>query len=267
LRRYYTESKRCRSSLLEDWAFKHIKDFPAEANNIISYLEARPYRKELLDQIFFYLRGEENCYPDVEILLYEFLLSWSISNKIEVKSIVWMRSLDHFFGRDGSSIPQSGYVRGLITLLCYKFGGQQPLKEIANHYKGDNDIDYIRYAFCCLAGTDDFREEAFQKAAIIENISIRRLEKLIHDLEENAGIYEKLLRKLLKPKMKKFPTRFMLEARTLPIFRISRRDKDFKKLAWHEITGGALKKLKATPEILLQDEVLIEFLERESEKP
>lgn len=267
LRRYYTESKRCQSSLLEDWWFRHITDFPSEATNILSYLEARPFRRQLLEEVFLYLMGEENCYPDVEILLYEFLLGWSISNKPEITEFIWETSLDHFFGRNGFSIPHSGYARGLITLLCYKFGGQQPLKEIANHYRGSNDIDYIRYAFCCLVGTDDFRQEAFQKAAIIENMSIRRLEKLIHDLEQNAGEYKDFLLKLLRPRLKKFPTRLVLDARTLPIFRISRRDKYFKNRLWHEISNRALRELKGTPDKLLRDEVTIDFLEKELYKP
>jgi len=199
--------------------------------------------------------------------MYEFLLSWNISNRSDIIEFVWRNSLDHFFGRNSFRVPHSGYVRGLITLLCYKFGGQQPLKEIAKHYRGDNDIEFIRYAFCCLAGTDDFREEAFQKAAIIENMSIRRLEKLIHDLEENAIEYKEFLSRLLKPRMRKFPTRFKLEARALPIFRISRRDKNFKKQMWHEIVEEALRNLKQTPEKLLQDEVSIDFLEREVCKP
>ncbi len=266
LRRYYTESKRCRSSFLEDLAFKHLTDFPSEAGDILSYLEARPYREDLLEQAFSFLRGEENCYPDVEILVYEFLLRWGMENGNNGRHYAWKNALDHFFGRNGFCNPQSGYVRGLITLVCYKFGGQMPLKEIVSSYRGDNDIDFISYAFCCLAGTDDFREEAFEKAAVVENMSIRRLEKLINDLEKNSISYEGLLRKMLTPNMKKYPTRFMLGARALPIVRISRRDKAFKRQFWQEIIEDTLTKLKKTEEEL-EDKITIDFLTRELEKP
>ena len=141
-----------------------------------------------------------------------------------------------------------------------------PLKEIVSSYRSDNDIDFISYAFCCLAGTDDFREEAFEKAVVVENMSIRRLEKLITDLEKNSISCEVLLRKVLTPNMKKYPTRFVLGARGLPIVRISRRDKAFKHRFWQEIIENTLTKLKTT-EKELQDEVTIDFLTRELEKP
>ena len=58
----------------------------------------------------------------------------------------------------------------------------------------------------------------------------------------------------------------MLGARALPIVRISRRDKAFKRQFWQEIIEDALTKLKKTEEEL-EDEITIDFLTRELEKP
>jgi hypothetical protein len=90
--------------------------------------------------------------------------------------------------------------------------------------------------------------------------------ELKKEVVRDASTYKDFLRQVLKPSIKKFPTRYILEPRSLPIFRICRRDKLFKKHLWHQITEEALKALKKTPEKPLRDEISIKFLEDELNK-
>lgn len=262
LRRYYTESRRTNSSFLEDFAFEHINEYPSESEYILDYLEARPFREEILELSFGLLKNEESCCENVEILLYEFLMNWAIPNKKKIKDNCTNLALNHFFGRHGFSPPKTGYVRGLITLFCYKVSGRPALEEIEKYYKGNNDLAFLKYAFCCLVATADFRDEAFKKATSIEDISLRRLETLFRDLENNCNRYSKLLKRFLSPRDKILPTRIIMPTRSLPLVKISRRDKQFHS-EWVKLCERAVKKLESPSAKELQDHLSIDFLKSE----
>ena len=260
LKRYYTESRRTRSSYLERLAWQHINEFPSAAKSILAYLEARPFNKSILEQTTDFLRGEENCYPDVEILTYEFLMKWNIPNEEPLREACWKSALNHFFGRQGYKSPHIGYVRGLISLLCYKVGGRPALAEIARFYEGNDDLQFLRYAFCCLAATEDFKELSFKKAASVEDISIRRLEKLFRDLEKYSCNYLRFIKKALAPIVRKVPERAIMEPRALPLVRICRRDDRFRSTEWVRLCERTLKKLESPPDTTLHDHLSIAFL-------
>lgn len=261
LRRYYTESRRSRSSYLEQYVLNHITETPSEAKYILAYLESRPFNESQLQQILDYIKSEENCYEDIEIIIYEFLMRWSIPNDDRIKELCWKSALDHFFGRNGYQQPLNGHVLGLISLLCYKFGGRPALAEIAAFYGGSNDLQFLKYAFCCLVATEDFRNQSFDKAIAVEDISIRRLEKLVRELENNAREYTEMIKRVLEPIQKKFPNRFIMEPRFLPLVRICRKDDNFRAI-WKDICERALERLKST-ESTLQDHLSIAFLKAE----
>lgn len=262
LRRYYTGSRRTRSTYLERFVWQHINEFPFEARSILAYLEARPFSESIFKQTMDFLKGEQNCYPDVEILVYEFLMRWSIPDEDRLREACWKNALNHFFGRQGYKPPKTGYVRGLISLLCYKVGGRPALDEIAKYYKGSDDLQFLKYAFCCLAATEDFKDLSFRKAASVEDISIRRLEKLFRDLEHRSCDYAQLLRRALAPSVRKLPKRVIMEPRSLPLVRICRRDEKFRS-DWVKVCNRTLKKLESPSETALHDHLSITFLRSE----
>jgi hypothetical protein len=262
LRRYYTESRRTNSSFLEDFAFNHINDHPSESEYILNYLVARPFRKEILHSCFHLLKNEESCYENVEILIYEFLMNWAIPNKKAIRDFCTDLALNHFFGRHGFSPPKTGYVRGLITLFCYKVSGRPALEEIKEYYEGNNDLTFLKYAFCCLAATADFKDLAFKKATSIEDISLRRLETLFRDLEYNCNKYSKLLKRFLLPRDKTWPTRVIMPTRSLPLVKISRRDRHFHS-EWVKLCERAVKRLESPSAEALHDHLSIDFLKSE----
>lgn len=262
LRRYYTESRRTGSPYLERLVWQHMNEFPSEAKSILTYLEARPFSESIFKQTMDFLKGEQNCYLDVEILVYEFLMRWSIPDEDPLREACWKNALNHFFGRQGYKPPKTGYVRGLISLLCYKVGGRPALYEIAKYYKGSDDLQFLKYAFCSLAATEDFKELSFRKAASVEDISIRRLEKLFRDLEDRSCDYSQLLREAIKPSYKKFPKRVIMEPRSLPLVRICRRDEKFRS-EWVKICPRTLRELKKPSETTLHDHLSIAFLRSE----
>lgn len=262
LRRYYTESRRINSSYMEKIAFQHLNEYPSEASTILSYLEARPFSEEILKNTFEYLKNEGSCYQDVEILIYEFLMKWGIPNNDSIREACASLALDHFFGRNGFKEPLIDYVRGLITLFCYKVSGRPALEPISTFYKSSDNIQFLKYAFCCLAGTEDFKDIAYEKATTLEDISIRRLEKLFRDLENKSKEYSSLIKQFISPKVKKYPQRVILLPRVLPLIRICRRDTDFLP-EWVKICTKTLNQLESPQDKSLHDHLSIAFLKLE----
>lgn len=262
LRRYYTESRRLESSYLEKYVFKHLNEFPSECKVILSYLVARPFVESILDKSFKFLMNRENCYSDVEILIYEFLMYWSIPDIPAIRNKCKEYALDHFHGRNGFPRPFTDYSRGLITLFCYKVSGRSALDEISKFYEVSNDLQFLKYAFCCLAATQDFKDIAFEKASTLEDISIRRLEKFFHELERHSKDYLSIIKNYTKPQNKKLPERVIFNIRALPLIRICRRDKDFRS-NWVSLCESILEKLEKPKNKNLHDHLSISFIKTE----
>jgi hypothetical protein len=189
-------------------------------------------------------------------------MKWSIPNDETILGSCSSLALDHFFGRKGFMTPLIDYVRGLITLLCYKISGRPALEQISKFYRCNDDIQFLKYAFCCLAASEDFKDMAFEKVASIEDISIRRLEKLFRDLEKCSQDYLGFLKRYFSPKVKINPHRVILPVRVLPLIRICRRDKNFLN-EWEKICRRTLKELESPENTSLNDHLSIDFIKSE----
>lgn len=264
LRRYYTEARRVRSSILERYAIQHLKEFPSSARYILKYLHGRSHTKELLNQIFDYLKSEENIYEDVEILIYELLLRWRI--KYENRSEVVNPALDHFFGRNGWRKPLNEYCKGLIALLVYKYGDYDAVKEIANYFKGSSEKHFVRYSYIILSATNDFKEIAERKVISSEDIGLRRLAGFIYLIRKEPDKYYRLLKNYMNPRKKKFPHMYELEPRALPLFRITKKNQQFRTTKWKNLIESTIRLLENNRDNL-KDYVCIKFLIQEKDTP
>jgi hypothetical protein len=151
---------------------------------------------------------------------------------------------------------------GLIALWCYKLGGRAAMHEMSKCFKGSDDLEFLRYGLSCLAATDDFKDTAFSRVASLEDISIRRLEKLFRDIEHCATAHEQLIRAYVKPSTTQHPRRTSLEPRALPLIRVSRRDPRFLP-QWHLMCEGVLGALQDAPDEGVRDYLSIAFVRQE----
>jgi len=78
--------------------------------------------------------------------------------------------------------------------------------------------------------------------------------------------YIKLIKSYLQPKITTNPNRIYLQARSLPIIRVTRADLYFK-TEWVKICNNILKRLEKIEESPLSDQISIDFVKKELEKP
>jgi len=264
LRRYYTESRRVGSNILEKYAIQHLKEFPSSAKHILEYLHGRPHTEELLNQIFKYLKSTENIYEDVEILTYELLLRWRCS--YESKSKIVKPALDHFFGRNEWATPLNEYCKGLIALLTYKYGNYDAISEIADYFNGSSEKHFVRYTYLVLSATTDFEEIATRKVISSEDIGLRRLSGFIQLVKREPAKHYKLLKNYMQLRKKKLPDRYELEPRALPLFRITKENTQFRNTKWKNLVNNAIKLLEDNQNDF-KDYVSITFLSQERDMP
>lgn len=265
LRRFYTESRRLGSSLLEDFAWQHIVRFPQSAPAILKYLSGRPYSDRLLNELWQYLRSEANLYENVEILIYEFLLQWHLP-RAKAGDVARI-ALDHFFGRKAFKPPVSqDYTRALIALLVFKCGSYDELLAIRDYFKSSSDRHFVRYAYVVLMATTHFRGDARAKAISYEDPALRRVASFIEELFYDPCKYLQLLRKYFTPQLHQLPDRYIIEARALPLIRICGQHEQFRNQYWRQIVDHAIKLLRDKTHPQWRDEVAISWLEQERQR-
>ncbi|OIQ60445.1 RNA-directed DNA polymerase [Neomoorella thermoacetica] len=261
LRRFYTESRRIGSNVLERFAWKHIKEFPGSASHILGYLEGRPYSQKILNELWEYLFSTANLYEDIEIRLFEFLLRWRIP--IDKKQDIVIKALDYFFSRgEFKQLPLAkDYTRALISLLVFKLGGYDELLQIKRYFINSSERYFIRYAYIVLMATEQFRDDARRKAIIHEDLILRRIAFFIEELIHDPTKYANQVKNYLIPKEYKLPNRYFLDARAMPLIRILGINRKYRS-NWTKLVDNIIKVLKKTSK-QWRDEILINWLENE----
>ncbi|GEM_PF-2041057 len=266
LRRFYTQSRRIGSSLLEDLAWNHLVQFPGSVPKILDYLESRPYSQEIEDGLWGYLSSDANLYEDNEIQIFEYLLASRIP--VQRAGFFTGKILDYFFSRNEfSQLPLcKDYTRALISMLLYKIGGYDELKQIRDFFINGSERHFVRYAYVVLMATDQFRENARNKAMVHEDLVLRRLASFIEEIIKSPAEHLKLLKNYLKPSYNKMPDRYFLDSRALPIIKISGSNAQFRATEWIRIVDNIIERLKNKTNQELRDELLIRWLEIERQR-
>lgn len=270
LRRFYTESHRMGSSILEKHALEHIRKFPSCTEKILNYMVSRPFDKGTLEAIWKYLASDNNLYEDVEIRLYEHLLLWAIPDDPAICDSLASVCLDHFFGIEafGNRRPMTPQAEGLIVLAVYKFARKTrnpAFERIYKHFDSDAVLrpEYAGFALCTLSGTDNYREEAFRKAECFEDRGVRRLHSFLTTAYKNPNIFFRILkdqvtvRETLSHGYKFFP------ARMLPIVKLIQANKNDRgcQKKWISHLENVVRRLQPKSQAL-HDYCSIGFIER-----
>jgi len=267
LKRYYTQSRRVGSALLENLAFEHIRAFPSLSSHILDYLRGRPFVPAILSGATDYLASEDNIYEDVEIRIVEFLLDWRIPLSVPECPKMVSQALDHFFGRAGRAKPLTAHGLGLLALLIYKYGQASDISQLAGYFLTHSVIDPLtmRFGITVLCGTDAYRDQALAAGQRYEHRGLRRVHLLMAELDDNPAPFEKLLKKRICASQKHSPDYWFLSARTLPAIRLVRRNSAFR-ATWDAHLTSVLKKLESSRRDM-QDFGSIEWLRAELSRP
>ncbi len=265
LRRYYTESRRLGSAMLEEYAAKHIEEYPASARNILDYLRGRPFSQRVLNALLRYLKSASNILEDVEILIYEFLLHWCIPNRLS--HTIADHAIDHYFSRVGYPRSLTEYARGIMALLVYKYGTPAHLDLLARSLCTTRNLDpwLARYGLYVLAGTDTHRDRAFRAAERYEDRALRRQHAFLVSCLNEPDIHDRLLKRFVKVKRKRLPDYAYLPARSLPIIRLIRQHIRYRP-RWDRHLRQQLGALTDAPRNL-RDLASIRFIETELTRP
>ncbi len=231
LRRYYTESRRIRSRTLMDKWNEHLIDFPADSKYILDYVAFFFGSKQFTEDLFDYLREDGSLFEDIQILLYECLLLKPFPYDQELLQFIVEQTLAHFQAKDGFSQP-SGYVKGLQSLVMYKFAPSRAAELIKPGFAEVTMEDplFATYGLPVLAADEKYRLQAFEGIEEIEDSRILRVRALIERLEEGKTRTADVFMSLLKPKRTSLPTRFVLNARVLPLMQVAIRSRNVKSI-------------------------------------
>ena len=269
LRRYYTESRRVRSAtLLAQWQ-NHLIEFPTNSNNILDYVSFYPGDVHFCDQLFGYLKTYGPLHEDIQILLYETLLLKPFPNDAGMRSHVFDGVNSHLQGKDGFE-PVSGYIKGLQALTMYKFGGSMAAEALSETFPKlvlDSPI-FATYGLPVLAASQVHRKLAFDATEQMEDSRILRIRALIQRLENGDDKAIGVLIGLLQPKMTKYPTRWIVNSRALPLLSAASRatnTKNRKRLC--EAIKGFIVKSNSAEDPSLIDRVTLEHLETVAVSP
>jgi len=266
LRRYYTESRRMQSQILEGYAIDHLSAFPAQARHIFDYLMGQPYSQAVLHRLLEYLKSEDNLYEDVEILAYEFLLSWRVRSP-DGQTVLAPAVADHFHARNTWPRPLTDHARGLCTLLLYKHGNTAHVDEQAKYYLGSSPQhpSAARYGIAVLAGTDHYQKEALQLATKYEDKCIRRLHDFLEQCSLDPQQYDDLLRKRAACHNRHVPNYTYFPARMLPLVRLVRTNLPYRS-RWDRHLQRVVEVLSSTRQNLV-DERSVTFISGELARP
>jgi len=266
LRRFYTQSRRINSSLLEKYSWQHIIEYPGSTQKILDYMESRPYSIEIENELWSYLSSGANLYEDIEIQIFEYMLGWRIS--LDRKEAIAKSALDYFFSRNQfvNAPKPRDYTKGLISLLIYKTGGYDELLQIKDFFTKASELHFIRYAYVILMATEYFRADAQKKAMKQEDMVLRRLSSFVEDIISAPSQHLKLLKNYIKPTQKKLPDKYFLNSRALPIIKILSFNTQFRAEQWIRMIEDTINLLKNRTDDAQRDVVMIEFLEREKRR-
>ena len=229
LKRYYTESRRIRSdTLLNTWV-EHLAQYPADARNILDYVAFFFGSMQFAEEFFCFLKEHGSLFHDIEILLYEYLLLKPFPNDRALCSFIADQTFLHYRGRDGFDSP-GGYVRALQSLVMYKFAPSRAAEYIKPGFV-ETTIEYplfATYGLPILAADAKHREQAFEGIEEIEDSRILRVRALIERLEEGKTRAADVFMSLMEPKRTSLPSRYVLNARVLPLMQVAIRSKNEK---------------------------------------
>lgn len=259
LRRYYTVARRVESDGLEEHFYDHLYKYPGSAGHIVKYLAGRPHTPHLLEMLHSYLKSPNNLYQNVEILLYELLLTWRCAPDDRFQFA--KAGIDHLFGRNGWPFMQHEYGKGLVALLLLKYGTREEMKELAGYFDHSNEKHFIRYAYIVLRATGEFESRAARKILYSDDLELRRIAALLDELTQHPEQYRTSLKRRMNPLRFKWPDRYELRARSIPLFQLTKTG-DFRDKGWNDLANQAIKRLKDTPK-QYQDKVSIQWLEAE----
>ena len=224
LRRYYTQSRRVRSTtLLTQWK-EHLVEFPTNSQSILDYVSFYIANMEFCIQLFEYLKKEGPLHEDIQILLYETLLLKPFPSEPSLRDFVTNQTGLHFRGEDGFEAP-NGYIKGLQALTMYKFDSSIASEFIAPIFAKaalESPI-FATYGLPVLAASPCHRQLAFDATEQMEDSRILRIRALIERLENGDDKAIRVLLGLLQPKGTKYPARFITNPRALPLLSIALR--------------------------------------------
>ena len=269
LRRYYTESRRARSkTLLTKWN-DHLAEFPTNSQYILDYVSFYQGDMEFCDQVFSYLRQRGPLFDDIQVLLYETLLLKPFPNDSNLRGHVISQVGSHLLGKDGSEEPV-GYVKALQALTMYKFGGPEVSDALAPTFARAvlESPTFATYGLPVLAASEDHRKLAFDGTEQMEDSRILRIRALIERLENGDDKAIGVLLGFLQPKMTKYPTRWIINSRALPLLKIALRSpnaKNHKRL--RESTKRFIARITSIEDSSLVDWVTMDHLKVGSVAP
>ncbi len=264
LRRYYTASRRMRSTtLLSRWR-GHLVEFPPSGKSILDYVSFFAGDIGFCEQAFDYLRRSGPLFDDTQILLYEAILLKPFANDPTVRQYIVSNTQHHLFGENGFEGP-NGHVKGLQALTMYKFGGLPCLEVIASTFEHSalDSPTFATYGLPVLAADIRHRDSAMLCTEHLEDARILRVRALIERLEDGDPKASGVLLGLLDPKETKYPARWVVTARVLPLLRVASRSTSpatIEKL--RNATQTVSKKLCNIAEKSLIDHVTLDHLDR-----
>ena len=223
LRRYYTQSRKLRSkTLLRSWN-EHLREFPGNAQSILDYVSFFEGTLGFCTQLFDFLKTHGALFEEFQILLYETLLLKPFPNDIILRNYVVRQCYLHYGGLRGFTRP-GGYVRGLQSLVMFKFGGVRAAKLVARRFAHESveSPTFATYAFPVIAADRALRTTALEVIEHIEDPRIFRLKALVEHLVNGEKRATGLLIGLLDPRETKLPGRYVVNARALPLLEIAR---------------------------------------------
>lgn len=155
LKRYYTQSRRARSRRLFAHWETHVSDAPSHARHILDYISHFPGSFGLCEKIFALLKNTATMYQDLQILLYEALLSTPFPNDPILRAYVTSMCYRHYFGMCGFS-ETNPYTKGLQALAIFKFGGSRAVKPLLRSFAdfAFRNPMFATYAYPILAANN-----------------------------------------------------------------------------------------------------------------
>lgn len=227
LQRYYIESRRIRSRTLLGMWRQHLTDFPAQCKHILDYVAFFQGSIEFCGEVFEFIKEKGPVFEDIQILLYEMLLLKPFPYDPEICKFLREQIYAHFRGKDGFAIS-SGYVRGLQVLAMYKFAPSEAAELIKPGFIETTFRSpmFGTYGLPVLAACERYRKEAFEGIEEIEDSRILRVRALIERLEEGNSRTAGIFMSLLEPRETRLPTRYVVNARVLPLLTIAVRSRN-----------------------------------------
>lgn len=223
LRRYYTESRRVRSKKLAKLWDRHLQSYPTEGQHIFDYISFYPGSLSLCEQLFRFLKDFAPLFEDLQVLAYETLLLTPFPDDAVLRSYVVLQTYHHYLGLSGFERP-TGYVRGLQSLVVYKFGGPKAVGLLAKRFTNEavENPDFATYAFPVIAaGSSHWRQQALAGVEHIEDPRILRLRTLVSRLLNGDELAARMLLGLLEPQITRLPSRAVVNPRALPLLGVA----------------------------------------------